>query len=131
VKTILVVDNDLGFVFWLGQILDLAGYEAYPAKSAHDATLFMAQFRPLVNLLIINSALDGAADFVAGLRQAQPEAKIMAISGAGESEPYELPGTDAVYEKMDWVDQSAKNMWVERVERTLLGHKIEKMCGNP
>ena len=30
--TVLIIDNDLGFIFWLGQILNDVGYAALPAK---------------------------------------------------------------------------------------------------
>src|SRR5260370_6183096 len=36
-RTVLIVDRELGFVFWLSQALDEAGYRAFPAKSIPDA----------------------------------------------------------------------------------------------
>jgi hypothetical protein len=36
--TVLIIDNDLGFMFWLGQILSEAGYAVLPAKSAPEAS---------------------------------------------------------------------------------------------
>ena len=33
--SILLIDSDLGLLFWLGRILDHAGYQAFPARSVH------------------------------------------------------------------------------------------------
>ena len=45
-RTILIVDSDLGFVFWLGRALHDAGYEALPAKDVPEATAIIENSRP-------------------------------------------------------------------------------------
>ena len=60
-KTILITDRDLGFVFWLGQLLDDAGYQALPARSSVDAIALQNQFHLKIDLLILNPSLVGYA----------------------------------------------------------------------
>jgi DNA-binding NtrC family response regulator len=91
VETILLVDDDLGFVFWLGRVLDDAGYAAFPAKSVTDAAALIVQCRLLADLLIINSALPGAPAFVEELRNSRPNLEVI-----GVADPDEL-GTDLGY----------------------------------
>jgi hypothetical protein len=38
-KTVLIVDEDLGFVFWLGRLLTETGYQAWPARSGVEAAI--------------------------------------------------------------------------------------------
>lgn len=76
---ILLVDSDLGFTFWLGQLLDEAGYEAFPAKSVADAIQLLDQLKFQIDLLVLNPILDGASSFAAVLRHSQPQVKIVAV----------------------------------------------------
>ncbi len=78
-KTILIVDGDVGFAFWLGQALDRAGYAAVPAESSPAAEGLVDELRFAVDLLVINPALPGAADFVQTLRGIDPQLKVVAM----------------------------------------------------
>src|SRR5579862_1947430 len=59
-KTVLILDDDLRFGFWLGHLLDAATvYSALPARSVPDATLLVRQLNLKVDVLVINLALTG------------------------------------------------------------------------
>ena len=62
--TVLIVDDDLNFVFWLGNALDQTSYEALPAKNIPDAIELLNQVTFAIDLVIVNTALQGFADFV-------------------------------------------------------------------
>ena len=49
-KTVLVIDSDLGFVFWLGRGLDQAGYPSFPAKSVPNAKTLLNELKIAVDL---------------------------------------------------------------------------------
>ena len=91
--TVLIIDNDLGFVFWLGQILNEAGYAALPAKSASEAVDLMSGNNIEPDLLIINPSLPGVARLVAGLRRFRPGLKVIASTEV-EGQTCNLPGID-------------------------------------
>jgi len=85
-ETILLIDDDLAFVFWLGRILDGAGYAAYPAKDVEDARSLVAQCGLPVDLLIINSATAGLAAFVRDLRMSRPGLEVVVVGGPAFSD---------------------------------------------
>ena len=63
VKTVLLVDDNLGFAFWLGQALDRAGYETWPARSVPAAESLLEEVPLAVDLLVINASLPRAPAF--------------------------------------------------------------------
>ena len=121
VKTaILLVDSDLGFLFWLGRTLDMAGYEAFPARSIADAETLLSKLHLTVALLVLNFSLPGAATLVATLRGACKPLRVISLVGSGE-EPPNGPGVDAVCQKPAVIDENAKAEWLETVRRVLSG----------
>ena len=69
-KTVLIVDEDLGFVFWLGHLLNNAGYQVWPARNGEDAAALMDELGAELDLLIIDPNLRGAAAFLEKQRTA-------------------------------------------------------------
>ena len=68
-RTILVVDDDLGFVVWLGQTLVANGYLTVPATSARQATTLLAELQTAtIDLAIVNLALPSATTLIDSLR---------------------------------------------------------------
>jgi DNA-binding NtrC family response regulator len=129
VETILLVDDDLGFVFWLGRVLDDAGYAAFPAKSAADASALITQFRLMVDLLIINSAMAGASAFIKELRQSRPNLGVLGIADqAGSSGNLGHPA--ATLPKPEPYDSEARLELLATVERLLLRSKQTKPFSN-
>jgi DNA-binding response OmpR family regulator len=63
-KTVLNIDEDLGFVFWLGHLLNNAGYQVWPARNGEDAAALMEELGADLDLLIIDPNLRGAAAFM-------------------------------------------------------------------
>src|SRR5882724_4454329 len=59
-RSVLIVDRDLGFVFWLGRALDDAGYQALPAKGIGDATELLGHMNLEIDLLIVSPSMPGA-----------------------------------------------------------------------
>jgi len=68
-KTVLIVDEDLGFVFWLGRLLNETGYQAWPARSGDEAAALLNEIGVAVDLLVINPNTAGAAAFVEDQRR--------------------------------------------------------------
>src|SRR5579872_1797384 len=78
-KTVLIIDNDLGFVFWLGHVLDAASYLAFPARSVPDAVMLVMQLGLSVYILAINPALPGASDLIASVHRSQRDVRVVGI----------------------------------------------------
>jgi DNA-binding response OmpR family regulator len=119
VKTILIVDRDLGFVYWLGRVLDDAGYEAIPARRVPDAIQLLHELHTVVDLLIVNMALPGAADLVRALRRSARPIRVMSLLESPDETPASPPGSDAVRSKPEEVDEISKLEWVDAIDRLL------------
>jgi DNA-binding response OmpR family regulator len=77
---IIVLDSDLGFVFWLAHTLVANGYLAFPATSVPEALrLIQALQAESVDLVIANPALHGASELLDRLRTRRVSPKVIAF----------------------------------------------------
>jgi DNA-binding NarL/FixJ family response regulator len=117
-KTILIIDDDLGFVFWLGPVLAHAGYEVLPAKGFSDASTLLSELNAKIDLLIVNPSLPGVADFVSALRRSRPNAKILfALDNDQPAGP--IQNADIIARKLLQQDAAAATLWLRVVEQAL------------
>jgi ActR/RegA family two-component response regulator len=79
-ETILIIDNDLGFLMWLGLSLASRGYLTMPATSCQNALRLVDELQPpTIDLVMINPALPGASDLISVLRSQRGSLKVMSI----------------------------------------------------
>ena len=78
--TILILDNDLGFCFWLGQAMTASQCKAFPATTIAEAFTLIAQFKLKVDFLILNPAVPGAMDFMQALRREQRQLRVAVMA---------------------------------------------------
>ena len=79
-ETILIIDNDLGFLMWLGLSLASRGYLTIPATSCQNALRLVDELQPpTIDLVMINRALPGASDLISVLRSRRGSLKVMSI----------------------------------------------------
>ena len=95
--SILLIDSDLGLLFWLGRILDHAGYQAFPARSVPDAVALLRELHLTVGVLILNCSLPEAEDLVPTLRRSYRFLKVICLNGDRHHRC--ISGTDAVCRK--------------------------------
>ena len=112
-KNILIVDDDLGFIFWLGEVLIGAGYQPWPACTPADA-LWVVDRKPLVrlDLLIVNASLPGVSKLIAHFRHTQQHLRVMALGPKKKT----LPGVNAWRVTPGLSDDSAKQEFVRAVK---------------
>ncbi|GEM_PF-3176224 len=79
VATILILDNDLGFSFWLGHTLTAPHCEALPARSVEEAARLIGHFNLKVDFLIVNPSLPGVSDFTRALRREQRHLRVATL----------------------------------------------------
>jgi len=119
-KTVLILDDELGFVFWLGHLLDAAGYSALPAKSVPDAAMLIMQLDLRVDVLVINLALAGAADFIGAMHRSQVDVKVIGVLN-DPAEAAHVPRVNAVQLKASRLSEAEKLGWLECIQRVLAG----------
>lgn len=113
---ILIVDDDLGFLVWLGLTLSAGGFVTVPATTSAQAAGVIREMRITVNLAVVNFDLPGMPEFCNNLKSQNPSVKLIAIQGPGPSLAF----------KADAKHSRSKVGWVTLVRR-LLG--IEKGTG--
>jgi DNA-binding NtrC family response regulator len=57
----LIVDDDLGFVWWFGEIFFRAGYQVVPALSCREALSRVKELDLRVDLVLVNPKLRGVS----------------------------------------------------------------------
>ena len=119
VKTVLIVDDDLGFAFWLGQALDRAGYETWPARSVTAAKALLAEVRLGVDLLVITATLPRALAFATYLGRTKQDFKVIAVYEDLSDGIKPFPKAAAVHQKPQTIDTAAKLEWVQLVTGVL------------
>jgi DNA-binding response OmpR family regulator len=87
VATILILDDDLGFSFWLGHTLNTSNCDALPAKSVAEATALIGHFKLKVDFLILNPTVPGAADFIRALRREQKHLRVATLDSGDPEHP--------------------------------------------
>lgn len=82
--TILIVDQDFGFVMWLGHTLALKGYLTLPGTNAREALRLIVDLEiAVVDLVIIDPALPEISLLVDALRGQQADLKVIWIQDSG------------------------------------------------
>ena len=109
----------MGFAFWLGQTLDRAGYETWPARSVTAAKALLAEVKLAVDLLVITASLPRAPSFASQLGRTKSDFKVIAVypelGEAGEA----FPKASATHRKPQTIDTAAKLEWVQLVKGVL------------
>jgi CheY-like chemotaxis protein len=121
VQTILLVDTDLGFIFWLGQLLDVAGYEALPARSVPDALILLAELKVSIALMIFNLSLPGVANLINTIRRSQPHVRLIGLAEDERAYAHPFPSLDACYRKPLEIGENARTEWLQIVHSVLAG----------
>jgi DNA-binding NtrC family response regulator len=119
-KNVLIVDKDLGFLFWLGELLAGAKYQPWPACTAADAISLMGSKRTVpLDLLIVDASLRGASRLIDHFRRNRTKLKVIAVDGHSKL----LRGVDAWSEKPDPANARERQKWLRAVDRMLSGYK--------
>ena len=119
VKTVLIVDSDLGFAFWLGHALDQAGFYALPAVSASGASKLLTELGMSADVVVINAAVPDAASFIADMRLGQPALKVITVVDDPDERPPVFLQANLVEQKPRVTDETAREDWVEIIRMIL------------
>jgi DNA-binding NtrC family response regulator len=79
VPVVLIVDRDLGFVWWLGEILNNAGCRAIPALNCREALALTEDMNLELDLVFVNPKLWGVSTMIRTLTRTNKRAKIIAM----------------------------------------------------
>ncbi len=77
--TVLIVDQDVGFVFWLGQIFTELGCQAVPALDCTQAVSITSALNLKIDLVVVNPRLPGVSKMMKKLSCAGHSLKVVVI----------------------------------------------------
>jgi DNA-binding response OmpR family regulator len=121
-KTVLIVDEDLGFVFWLGRLLNETGYQAWPARSGAEASALLSEIGIELDLLVINPNSTDAAAFIEDQRH-RADFKTIAIQTPDmpqEEEAGPVYGIDAAMIKPQRPNDITAFEWMGVIDSLLM-----------
>jgi len=113
-KTVLILDDDLRFGFWLGHLLDAAAYSALPAKNVPDAALLVRQLNLRVDILVVNLAMAGGVEFIAALQRSYGTIQVIGVLN-DSAQMANIPRVNALQFKKPVLNEVAKTEWLQCV----------------
>jgi len=118
-KTILIVDNDLGFVAFLSKSLTRAGYVALPAMTSQSAIPLLEELaNPKVDLLVVNLGLPSTAHLATTLQERNPSQRIISVEDPILRAITNIP-VDASLPKLSPAELEGEEHWLVTVSQVL------------
>jgi len=117
-QTVLIVDEDLGFVWWLGQVLAEAGHQAVPALDSRQAVSHIRQFNVTVDVVIVHPATPGAANLLRTLGRANKQLRIIAIRNPDDSAAV-TGSAHAILDRPTGWQPISREVWLRKVQKAL------------
>ena len=114
-RTALIVDDDLGFIFWLGEIFGEAGWNIVPALNCRQAVSLAVMLDSHIDLIVVNPALDGIEEMVQTLSRVH-RPKVVVIRDPNVEA--DIP-CDATIDRPDESTSFSRAEWAERVRKLL------------
>lgn len=113
--TALIVDDDVGLIFWLGEIFARAGWNLVPALNCRQAVSLAVMWDSYIDLVIVNPALSGVSEMVETLsRVHRPKIVIIRDPDAEAAIP-----ADAKIDRPDPETSASRAEWTKRFGRLL------------
>jgi len=116
--TALIVEEDIGFLLWLGDLLTDAGYRTIPSSACRQATKFARELGVPIHLTVANLRMKGATSMLRALGAAHHNLKIIAIGAPESKGPVQVPAT-AILEKPRGSDIVSREDWIKRINRAV------------
>ena len=116
--TVWIVDDDLGFVWWLGELFTEAGCRALPALGCDDAVALMKKLHVGIDLLVVNPQLPGFVELFQALSRANPALKVITIGNVPKSDSAGIH-PHATLERPSGSDPISQPEWLKKVRKLL------------
>jgi len=111
----LIVDSDVGLIFWFGEIFARAGWNIVPALNCRQAVSLAVMWDSHIDLIVVNPALNGIVEMIQTLsRVHRPRVVVIGDSNVEADIP-----ADATIDRPDVSTSFSRAEWVERVRKLL------------
>lgn len=116
--TILIIDDDLGFLMYLGRILADAGYQALPALSIQEAVDLIRRLRTQVELVVLPLSTD-LNHVIPALTVGTARPKVIATEDTTQPKYAIAAIVDDVLVKPSSREEPQPRQWLDVVRRVL------------
>lgn len=116
--TVWIVDDDLGFVWWLGELFTAAGCRALPALSCDQAISLKKTLNVGIDLLVVNLHLRGVGEMLRVFTRVHPRLKIVAIGPPTEAIETKIRPWTSI-ERPAAAQSVSRADWLKRVRKLL------------
>jgi hypothetical protein len=122
---VLIIDQDLGFLMWLGELFTELGCQTVPALHCRHAIELAQRLELPISTLVVNPDLPGAAKTIKTLVASYPDARVVLIRDAGTA-PKSIGPTaptivpPLILERPSPGEPISRPAWLARVRKVLL-----------
>jgi hypothetical protein len=120
------VDDDVGFVLWLGEMVTESGYQAIPALHFREALTLVKKMDLRVDVLVVNPELRGAARAMKALSTGHPSLRVVLIRDPLAPPGPVLDSTHATLERPSAWEPISRPQWVMKIRKVLLRPSVVK-----
>jgi PilZ domain len=117
-RVVMIVDNDLGFVSWLGEIFREAGCQVVPGLSCQRTLSIIKTLNLQVDVTVVKQDLEGVSQMIQALRSAHKSLKIVDIRSRETDDDGAIYAAAALERPAGWQPVSRQE-WIENVWRVL------------
>ena len=117
-KTVLIVDEDLGFVLWLGKLLSEGGYNTVPGLSCQQALSHIRELNVLIDAVIVDPTLTGVSEMLQSLRTTESSLRIVFTRAPLIDVREALPAHATLSKPQSW-EPNAPEEWLLEVQKAL------------
>jgi DNA-binding NtrC family response regulator len=118
--TALIVDDDVGFILWLGEMLTESGYQAIPALHCRQALTLVKKLALRVDVLVVNPELSGATRAMKTLSSLHPSLRVVLIRDPSALPSPVLDPNHATLERPSAWEPISRPQWVTKIRKVLL-----------
>lgn len=115
---VLIVDQDLGFLLWLGELFVEAGCHALPALNCSQALATTRNFHLRVDLLVVDPALFGITRLIESLNQPGAILRVVLMGNNTTTQSTSIH-YDAILARPSGWEQVSRPDWLRKLKRLL------------
>ena len=109
----LIVDEDVGLIFWFGEIFGKAGWNIVPALNCRQAVSLAVMWDSHIDLIVVSAALNGIAEMVQTLsRVHRPKIVLIGDPDVDADIPahatIDRPDVSTSFSRAEWAEQVRK-----------------------
>jgi DNA-binding NtrC family response regulator len=117
--TALIVDDDLGFVCWLSERFNEAGYRSVPALNSRQAGSIVKELNLKITVVVVNPRLPGIPKLIKNLNDVDRSSlKVIVIRDSTVSTPV-LFRVDETLERASGWEAPSRHEWLRKLRMIL------------